>query len=235
MNSILSKSTLGCALRDLLLASVVLPGHAALVHTWIGSQAVPDNDPNGVAFLFQIDDPPSAMSRVTVSLQLSGGYNGDLYAFLTHGTGFAVLLNRVGRGWATSADGYSDPGLSVTFDSHVTDDIHRYQDLDPSFDSEGQITGVWGADGRRIDPTSDEATFQTASRTSQLDVFHSQNSSGNWTRFVSDLSSGGVTTLSGWSVMVPEPVHAAAVAGAALALASSCRRRRRSRLPPRPD
>ena len=39
----------------------------------------------------------SMISEVTVGVDLSGGYNGDLYASLagTNG-GFAVLLNRVG-------------------------------------------------------------------------------------------------------------------------------------------
>ena len=32
-----------------------------------------------------------------MTLNLSGGWNGDLYAYLVHNSGFAVLLNRVGR------------------------------------------------------------------------------------------------------------------------------------------
>ena len=48
---------------------------------------------------------------VQVTLHLSGGYNGDLYAYLTHGDGFAVLLNRVGVGQA-QGDAWDMPTLA---------------------------------------------------------------------------------------------------------------------------
>jgi hypothetical protein len=43
------------------------------------------------------------ITDVNVGLQLSGGWNGDLYAYLVHSSGFAVLLNRVGRGTGNAA------------------------------------------------------------------------------------------------------------------------------------
>jgi hypothetical protein len=50
------------------------------------------------------------ITDVKLTLNLSGGYNGDLYAYLAHDSGFAVLLNRVGR---TGSDpyGYGNTGM----------------------------------------------------------------------------------------------------------------------------
>ena len=45
-----------------------------------------------------------SLTSVVISASISGtpdadprAFNGDLYAYLTHGSGFSVLLNRVGR------------------------------------------------------------------------------------------------------------------------------------------
>ena len=65
--------------------------------------------------------------RLTGSvLQLSGGYNGDLYANVQHGSGMSVLLNRVG---VTDGEpfGYDDSGMNVTFADSAAADIHYYQ------------------------------------------------------------------------------------------------------------
>src|SRR5690242_1870037 len=55
---------------------------------------------------------------VNVLLNISGGYNGDLYGYLVHSSGFAVLLNRTGK---TGADliGYSDAGFNITLDGQA--------------------------------------------------------------------------------------------------------------------
>lgn len=37
---------------------------------------------------------------ITVTINLTGGWNGDLYAHLVHESGFSVLLNRTGRSLA---------------------------------------------------------------------------------------------------------------------------------------
>jgi hypothetical protein len=64
---------------------------------------------------------------VTVTLTLSGGYNGDLYAYLTHGDGFVVLLNRVGL-TAGQPYGYADAGFtSLTLSDAGSGNIHRPQ------------------------------------------------------------------------------------------------------------
>ena len=44
--------------------------------------AIPDGNPSGVSFVGTYDGAPvgSTVSSLTVSLNLSGGFNGDLYA-----------------------------------------------------------------------------------------------------------------------------------------------------------
>ena len=66
---------------------------------------------------------------LNVSLNIAGGFNGDLYVYLTHDSGFSVLLNRVGR-TAANAFGYSNAGLNVTFDDAASNgDVHLYQNV----------------------------------------------------------------------------------------------------------
>ena len=59
--------------------------------------ALPDGDPTGVANLQNIVTPITSITDISVSLHISGTCNGDIYATLQHDSGFAVLLNRIGR------------------------------------------------------------------------------------------------------------------------------------------
>ena len=76
--------------------------------------------------------------RVTLTNPVQGGaYNGDYYLSIQHGSGFSVLLNRVGRA-TSSPEGYGDNGFNVTFDDEVEGD----QLLEPlGDDSSPQLTG----------------------------------------------------------------------------------------------
>src|SRR5437762_12909329 len=79
--------------------------------------------------------PFNTIQDVNVRINLSGGWNGDLYAYLVHNSGFSVLLNRVGRSLAEGTSfGYSDAGMNVTFDdqSSHTRDFHFYRS-EPGF------------------------------------------------------------------------------------------------------
>ncbi len=65
---------------------------------WNITTAIPDNDDVGFADTRTINVPDiTEIESVTVGLNFTGGWNGDLYAYLVHGSGFAVLLNRPGR------------------------------------------------------------------------------------------------------------------------------------------
>jgi subtilisin-like proprotein convertase family protein len=154
----------------------------------------------------------NSISDVDVRLTISGSWNGDLYGYLVHSSGFTVLLNRVGR-TSSSSFGYSDGGFSVTFDDQAsqTVDFHLYQTAagyNPT-----QITGgtAWRPDGRNIDPASSGSTFDSTSPTALLSSFNGLNPNGTWTLFLADVSGGATSTLTSWGLditgtaAVPEP------------------------------
>ena len=88
---------------------------------------IPDGSPVGLANSVNITTPIERITDVNVSLVVTGGFNGDLHAYLVHNSGHAILLNRAGKTLANPS-GYSDPGFNVTFDDHATNsDAHTYR------------------------------------------------------------------------------------------------------------
>lgn len=179
-------------------------------------RAVPDNDASGVASVLRIASPGRSVVQLRVSLELTGGYTGDWYAYLAHDGAISVLLNRPGRG-ASAPYGYADTGLDVSFVvSGGLGDIHGYRSaIDPAG---GTVTGTWTADGRLVDPSS---VLDTSPRSAGLGRLLGKDPGGEWVLFVADLAPGGEGRLARWSVegvAVPEPGEWAA--GSALALAA---------------
>lgn len=175
--------------------------------------AVPDGNPVGITAVTSVPVLPGNVSNVSVNLDITGGFNGDLYAYLAGPVGqFAVLLNRTGV-TAGNSFGYSDAGFNITLDQSGAN-IHSYQlTLNPGG---GQLTGTWAADGRNIDPQSAAAAFDSASTAANLSVFNNIVPNGTWTLFLADLSGGGQSTLVSWGLTistVPEPQTWAMLAG----------------------
>jgi subtilisin-like proprotein convertase family protein len=164
------------------------------------NQGIPDGNPNGFATSQTLSDVDGYIGHLSVQLNLSGGYNGDLYVYLTHVSGFSVLLNRTGR---TSSDafGYGDAGFNVTFDDIAVNDIHNY-----GGNGGLAVTGLWQVDGRNFNPAT---VLDSTPRTAFLDSFNGLSPNGTWTLFLADMSGGGgVTTLNNWGLtvtVVPEP------------------------------
>lgn len=170
------------------------------------------------------------LTAVTVSLSISGGYNGDLYAYLAHGSVSVPLLNRVG---ITDGDsfGYDDAGLTVAFaDTATHGDIHFYR-LVTGYETAIAGGGLFEPDGRDLPPTTgDPSAFDAAERLT-LGAFVGANASGPWTLFVADVSGGGGTsTVNSWGLQlttVPEPTTSATVTlllAAGTAIATNVRR-----------
>lgn len=190
--------------------------------------AIPDNNLNGLASSIMVGGLSGGISSVTVTLDITGGYNGDLYAYLVGpNTGFAVLLNRAGVSNNASAFGYSDAGFNVTLsDAAVNGDIHYYQNvLDPGG---AQLIGTWQPDGANIDPQSASLAFLPAGQTAMLSSFVGDNANGQWVFFVADLSGGNQSTLAsvGLTIMTtaPEPSAWALVGLGGLCLVAILRR-----------
>jgi subtilisin-like proprotein convertase family protein len=207
----------------LILAAALMMVHGAIAQPFAWNSTnnvmggvIPDNNANGLASTIGVSGLVANIQNVTMSLDITGGYNGDLYAYLAGPNGgFSVLLNRVGVS-STSAYGYSDAGLNITLDDSTAGaDIHTYQNtVNPAG---GQLTGTWNSDGENIDPSSSPASF-TGSGSATLATFAGLNANGTWTLFLADMAAGNQSTIVSWSLditTVPEP---SSTAVAALAL-----------------
>jgi subtilisin-like proprotein convertase family protein len=181
-----------CALIALQLVSSA--GAAVLVNAdWTVDLAIPEGDPVGVTssqtFQSLADDP---IADVAVDLNISGGYNGGLFAYLVlqdanGNTATEILLNQIGTS-PSDPFGSAGAGFNVTLTDSgtVNGDIH-------------EATGI---------PTG---TWQPDSSTTLDQTFGGLSANGTWTLFVADLQGGGGTsTLNSWGLLVssssvPEP------------------------------
>jgi subtilisin-like proprotein convertase family protein len=70
-------------------------GGSGTLYTGIGSgsQVIPDNTPAGAAYSINFATSGLNISDISITLNITGGYNGDLYAYLSHGSQIAYLLN----------------------------------------------------------------------------------------------------------------------------------------------
>ena len=129
-----------------------VPAQADFVQTFnSGFQnggVIPDGQLTGWTDTRSLAGAAGQITDVSVTLNLSGGWNGDLYAYLVHGSGFAVLLNRVGRDTGNAA-GYGTAGMNVTLsDAAMLEHSLRARACDPwslpAGRSEHQPAGVSG-------------------------------------------------------------------------------------------
>ncbi|MDE3099603.1 MAG: PEP-CTERM sorting domain-containing protein [Verrucomicrobiota bacterium] len=193
------------------------------------NQVIPDDNPAGLTLAQNITVAGSGtIASVSVNLDISGGFNGDLYAYLRGPNGgFAVLLNRVGVG-GNNYYGYSDSGFNVTFaDNAANGDIHYYQNIvNPNG---GVLTGVWAPDGETNSPTGPPSSF-TGSGPATLSTFDGTDANGTWTLFLADLAAGNQSTIVSWGldiVTIPEPptISLASIGGVGLLFLFLRRRR----------
>jgi len=191
------------SLLAVFLATIGLVARAALTEsvTQEVNRVIPDVPESGTGDVITYTNrvlgvvPGSAWNRVNVRLQTAGGYNGDLYVLLEHGTNYAILLNRPGR-TATQDAGYGDAGLDVLLDdTALNGDIHSYRDvLHPQG---GALTGAWRPDGRDVES---EVALDTDPRTALLSGLVEGSPDGEWSLTVIDAASGDEGTLVSWGL-----------------------------------
>jgi len=162
---------------------------------------------------------------LSLRLYVSGGFMGDLYGYLSHDGVMVPILNRPGVG-SSSAFGYGDSVLQVTFEDSAANNIHFYQSVGGS--TIGNAS--WQPDGRAISPLSSPSAFD-ASGTSTFAAFNGTSANGLWTLVLADVSAGGgSSTVVSWGMditAVPEPVNVAlAVFGTGFGLIQLWRMRR---------
>lgn len=190
---------------------------------------VPDANPVGLTSTINISGMSGYITNLTVNLDITGGFNGDLYAYLLAPDGsMVVLLNRVGMG-TNNVFGYSDAGFNISLTSAATNNIHDYQSGSYGI-SNGQLTNSWAADSRMVDPMSAPSVFDLAPTGYTLANLTGLYPNGDWTLFIADLSSGGQSTFVSWGltiVTVPEPQTWTLLGGSLVGLWMMTRRQRK--------
>jgi hypothetical protein len=168
--------------------------------TFANTGVVPDNSYSGWTDTRTLGATPAGtIQSLAVDLTLTGGWNGDLYAYLVNDTsGFSVLLDQIGTG----PSGNGNAGMTVTLSTHATL-FNPNQGSIAAYN--GLPTGTW---------TPDITAGSWAS------LLGNTANGSTWTLFIADLSGGGVTTVQNWGlqmdiVAVPEVESwvAAALAG----------------------
>ncbi len=191
-------------MKRLIVTVLVLAGvtsRADLVTTnftsgFANSGIIPDGNLAGWSDTRVIGGLSGTIADVNVSINLSGGYNGDLYAYLVHSSGKD----------GGNLFGYGNAGMLVTFDdTGAGGDIHYYGGLTTP-------SGVYEPDARNISPLSSGsvlAGFDRAGSGAWLSSFTNQSANGSWTLFVADVvSSGSPSSISSWGLsldLVPVP------------------------------
>jgi subtilisin-like proprotein convertase family protein len=155
--------------------------------------AIPDGNPVGVSFSESVGDIPggSTVGGLTVDLSVSGGYNGNLYAYLVAPNGTLVmLLNQPGT-TISNPFGYGGSGLNITLSDTAAGSIQTAPETPGAVFS---------------------GTFQAAGT---LGSVSGSAADGTWTLYFADeVAGGGQATLSGWSLnitAVPEPANLALI------------------------
>ena len=130
------------------------------------------------------------VSQLSVNLNITGGYNGNLYAYLIAPNGtLVVLMNQPGV--AVNGFGAYGSGMNITLQDGLTGNGSIQ-----SVTSGGILSGSYNAAGG----------------SSALSAFDGSQVNGVWTLYLADLASGSGNPSLSWSIgltPVPEPVDLA--------------------------
>jgi subtilisin-like proprotein convertase family protein len=189
-------------------ASIVTVGSGAVNIT------VPDGNAAGITSTIHVGSLGNVLNSVSLTLNISGGNDGDLYAYLSYGGTSVVLLNRPGLAGDPAGVGY----ISSGYNSVILQNLGSGGSINDagSYSSISQVTGTYYAAGGSL----------------VFNSYNGVNPNGNWVLFISDLSGGDVSfsQLNSWSLTfnaVPEPVNVALGVFAAALLAGAGLRRAR--------
>jgi hypothetical protein len=213
----------GCLQAGSLIASV-FESQTYDLFDGLQSLVIPDGSSAGISDTRTFSIAAHELTVLSVTLNISAQFNGDIYGYLVHDDRIAVLFNRAG---STSSDrfGYGDTGFQVTLTDAPSDqDIHTYRStVTPNAGS--PLTGSWQPDGRLADP---DVVTGSDLRLGTLSVFTGCNPNGDWTLYLADLSAGASSSLDSWQLdvtAIPEPSTTMGLAGMGLLVFAWWRRR----------
>jgi len=173
---------------------------------------IPDGSTIGVASSINVSGLSGTISSLSLNLDISGGNNGDLYAYLSYDGTVVTLLNQPGTS-SSNPLGFTDAGYNVLVEDNGAN---------------GSLNAATG--GNPVTGTYYAAAGATALGTAYgTDV---NDGNGTWTLFIADLSGGDSSDsqLVSWylnidGVTVPEPIRWSLIifAGGVVALTLSRR------------
>jgi len=149
---------------------------------------IPDGNPLGVSSTINVSGL-GTISTLSLTLNISGGNNGDLYAYLSYDGTLVTLLDRPGTALLDNPVGFTDAGYSVTVED-------GYSSLNDATGG-SPVTGIYSATSGTFSEFTGDST-------------------GPWTLFIADMSGGdgSDSQLDSWfldinGITVPEPVTGA--------------------------
>jgi len=193
----------------LLLATAVplLQAQTTESFTFTTNRLLPDGNAAGLSEVRNVRSAIGNITSLNVRLKVTGEFNGDLYGYVRHASGFTVLLNRPGK-TILNTYGYGDSGINVTFYTGATNgDLHVYHNVTTPEDG-SPLMGVWEPDNRSVDPA---IVADDSVRSTSLTNFNGLGAAGDWTLYLVDVDSGATNMLTEWGLDIT------GVAGPALA------------------
>ena len=185
------KTVFGCGLFAALLVAGSAHGQIFGFNSGNSVGSIPDGNPVGVLFTGTISsaDPVATVSSLTISFNITGGFNGNLYSYLVSPSGTTVtLVDEPGVSQGVNGGfGYGGKGYNVTLSDAGLTSIQTTPETD----------GVQFGGG---------GSYQA---TGGLSAFSGSTINGTWSLYFADLVSGGGTSkINSWSLNiteVPEP------------------------------
>ena len=177
-------------------ATLFFQGNLGSISTTLGTSqgsvvnsTIVDGNPTYVtANTMTLSGLGSSLSSLTLSLNITGGNNSGLYAYLVHGSTTLTLMNQPGVG--INGFGATGAGMNISLLDGASDHGAIQSETSSSF-----LTGSYNA-------ASSLAGFNSAG-----------DPNGAWTLYFGDtISGGGNATILGWGLdvtAVPEPVNMA--------------------------
>jgi hypothetical protein len=169
---------------------------------------IPDGSLGGMTRQIQSSDV-GTISSVSILFNLSGGFNGDLYGYLTYNDGSSskteMLLNHIGGGSSAAAgSGFGTGSTTTDYTSLLANGVKLVDG------AAGNIQNVTPLSGESVPVGS----YTPDSAVSFNTTFCNMNGSGTWTLFFADTAPGDESTMVSWGLdvgiaAVPEPVNVA--------------------------
>lgn len=145
-------------------------------------QMIPDNTPVGAAYGFSFLDSGLSVGSLVLTLNMSGGFNGDMYGYLQHGGTLIELFNPA----SFSAGGASGSTLNLSLASG---------------------TGLSALGTAAVGDLAGGTMTYAAS--GNLNGFVGTDPNGLWTLYFADQGAGDQMTLNSFNLSitaVPEPI-----------------------------